>query len=101
MSKILVVDDSPLDRQIIGGLLEKHGYEELFYADEGHGLYIQKDRAAGALRAKLTKRLEQFAADGDKLGREVVELQTRRMEIRIALEDTLQSLDMTAPPPKK
>jgi hypothetical protein len=62
---------------------------------------IQKDKAANALRAKLSKRLEQFASDGDKLGREVVELQTRRMELRIELEDILQNLDLTAPPPAK
>ncbi len=65
---------------------------------------IKKDAAANALRAKLNKRLEQFASDGDRLGREVVELQTKRMELRIELEDTLQNLDWSAPvssPPKK
>jgi len=62
---------------------------------------IQKDKAAGALRAKLGKRLEQFTSDGDKLGREVVELQTKRMEIRIRMEDALQDLDLTAPAPVK
>ncbi len=60
---------------------------------------IKKDPAAGALRAKLSKRLEQFAADGDRIGREIVELQTKRMEIRIELEDALQNLDFTAPTP--
>ena len=60
---------------------------------------IRKDKAANALRAKLSKRLEQFASDGDRLGREVVELQTKRMELRIELEDILQDLDLSAPPP--
>jgi hypothetical protein len=58
---------------------------------------IQKDKAAGALRSKLSKRLEQFASEGDKLGREVVELQTKRMEIRIRMEDALQNIDLSVP----
>jgi outer membrane murein-binding lipoprotein Lpp len=62
---------------------------------------IRKDAAAGALRAKLSRRLEQFASDGDRVGREVVELQTKRMAIRIELEDLLQNLDFSAPPVKK
>lgn len=59
---------------------------------------IKKDAAAAALRAKLSKRLEQFASDGDRLGREVVELQNKRMELRIELEDALQTLDFKAAP---
>jgi hypothetical protein len=62
---------------------------------------IKKDAAAGALRAKLSKRLEQFTSDGDRIGREVVELQTKRMTLRIELEDLLQTLDLTAPPAQK
>jgi len=72
-------------------------------AETRHNLdAIQKDAAAAALRAKLSKRLEQFASDGDRLGREVVELQNKRMELRIELEDILQNLDLNAPDqPKK
>jgi hypothetical protein len=62
---------------------------------------LKKDPAAGALRAKLGKRLEQFTSDGDRIGREVVELQTKRMTLRIELEDLLQTLDLTAPPAPK
>lgn len=56
--------------------------------------------AAAALRKRLGERLEQFTKDGDKLGREVVELQTKRLEIKVELEDMLQNLDLSAPPPK-
>lgn len=56
---------------------------------------IKKDPAAGALRKKLSDRLEQFAKDGDKLGRDLVELQTKRTEQKVALEDALQALDLT------
>ena len=62
---------------------------------------IQKDPGAAALRTKLTKRLDEFSNDGNKLGRDIVELESKRMEKRIELEDLLQDLDLTAPPPKK
>lgn len=60
---------------------------------------IKKDPAAGKLRKNLSDRLEQFAKDGDKLGRDLVELQTRRMEKKIALEDAMQALDLTPDKP--
>nr|HEX4318896.1 hypothetical protein [Kofleriaceae bacterium] len=55
---------------------------------------IKKDPAATALRKRLSDRLEQFAKDGDKLGRDLVELQTKRTEQAVALEDALQGLDL-------
>ncbi|HWU87117.1 MAG TPA: DUF4139 domain-containing protein [Kofleriaceae bacterium] len=60
---------------------------------------IRKDPAAGDLRRRLSDRLDQFAKDGDKLGRELVELQTRRTEKKVALEDLMQNLDLTPPKP--
>ena len=55
---------------------------------------IKRDPAAGALRKRLGDRLDQFAKDGDKLGRDLVELQTKRTEKKIALEDILQNLEL-------
>ncbi|MFN0250141.1 MAG: DUF4139 domain-containing protein [Kofleriaceae bacterium] len=55
---------------------------------------IKRDPAAGALRKRLGDRLEQFAKDGDKLGRELVELQTKRTERKITLEDAMQTLEL-------
>ena len=60
---------------------------------------IKRDPAAGALRKRLSDRLEQFTKDGDKLGRDLVELQTKRTELKIALEDALQNLDLTPKQP--
>ncbi len=60
---------------------------------------LKKDPAAGALRKRLSDRLEQFTKDGDRLSREIVELQSKRMEKKIELEDLLQNLDFTAPVP--
>ena len=59
---------------------------------------IKKDAAASALRRKLSARLEEFTAEGDRIGRRIVELQSTRLEKKIALEDMLQDLDLRAPP---
>ena len=58
---------------------------------------ITKDPAAGALRAKLNKRLEEFTSQADAVGRRMVELQSKRLEKKIELEDMLQDLDLRAP----
>jgi chromosome segregation ATPase len=61
---------------------------------------IKKDPAASSLRKKLSDRLDDFTRDGDKIGRKVVELQSLRLEKKIALEDLLDGLDLSAPPSK-
>ncbi|MCA9654371.1 MAG: DUF4139 domain-containing protein [Myxococcales bacterium] len=58
---------------------------------------IKKDPAATALRKKLSDRLDDFSSEGDRLGRKVVELQSQRLEKKIALEDLLQNLDLSTP----
>ncbi len=60
---------------------------------------IKKDPRAVDLRARLNKRLDEFTQDADKLGRTLVELQSRRLEKKIELEDTLQNLDLRFPDP--
>ncbi len=62
---------------------------------------IKKDPAANALRKKLSGRLEDFTSEGDKIGRRIVELQSQRLEKKIALEDLLDGLELTAPPRSK
>ncbi len=58
---------------------------------------IKKDPKASALRAKLSKRLDEFTREADGLGRKIVELNSTRLERKIELEDMLQNLDMTTP----
>lgn len=60
---------------------------------------IKKDPRAGDLRKRLSDRLEQFTKDADKLGRELVELQTQRTEKKIALEDAMQNLEIVPKQP--
>ncbi len=58
---------------------------------------IKKDPRAGDLRTKLSARLDEFTRDADKLGRKIVELNSKRLEKRIELEDMLQTIDFRAP----
>ncbi|MGH1342554.1 MAG: DUF4139 domain-containing protein [Nannocystales bacterium] len=58
---------------------------------------IKKDPAASSLRKKLSGRLDEFTKGGDKIGRQIVELQSQRLEQKIELEDLLQDLDLRAP----
>jgi len=60
---------------------------------------IKKDPRAGDLRGRLSKRLEEFTRDGDKIGRTLVELQSKRLEKKIELEDQLQNIDLSIPDP--
>jgi hypothetical protein len=53
---------------------------------------IQRDPRAGALRKRLGERLDEFLREADAAGRKVVELQSRRLELKIELEDLLQAL---------
>ncbi len=58
---------------------------------------IKKDPKAGDLRSKLNKRLEEFSSDADALGRKIVELESKRLEQKIGLEDLLVDIDLRAP----
>ena len=58
---------------------------------------IKKDPRAGNLRDKLNKRLDEFTREADKIGREIVELNSQRLEKKIALEDMMVDFDLRAP----
>lgn len=60
---------------------------------------IQKDPKAGELRRRVGQRLEEFSKQSDALARQLVELASRRLEKKIALEDKLQALDLQVPAP--
>ena len=66
-----------------------------------HEIEQRKDSSPNALKIRRdqTARLEGFTKDGDKLARDVVELQTKRLENKIALDDLLQNLDLTPAKP--
>jgi hypothetical protein len=58
---------------------------------------IKKDPAAAGLRSKLNDRLDEFSKDADTKGRKIVELESKRLEKKIELEDMIQDLDLRAP----
>ena len=43
MTRLLIVDDSAMDRRIAGGLLEKHGDWEIIEAENGHDALLQME----------------------------------------------------------
>jgi predicted nucleic acid-binding Zn-ribbon protein len=62
---------------------------------------IKKDPAATTLRKKLNDRLDEFSKDADKIGRKIVELNSKRLDLKIKLEDALIELTMEAPKDEK
>ncbi len=51
---------------------------------------IEKDKRAGALRGRLQQRLEEMVREADALGRKIVDLQSKRLELKIELEDLIE-----------
>jgi len=59
---------------------------------------IEKNTQANAQRQKWTKQLDEFTSEGNKIGVQLAELEAKRLDKRIELEDLLQDLELTAPP---
>lgn len=53
---------------------------------------IKKDPAAGKLRGRLNRRLDEFTREGDSIGRKVVELTSRRLERKIEIDELVEGL---------
>lgn len=64
--------------------------------EERQNLYaIQKDPKAGALRKRLSDRLEELTQRAAEIGRKIVDLNSQRLSRKIELEDKLRELDVT------
>lgn len=50
---------------------------------------IEKDKGAGALRTRLARRMEELVEEAAVLGRRLVELQGKRLELKLELEDAI------------
>jgi hypothetical protein len=90
-----------IDTQIDGLKRQQRELDERAEQTRDNLRAVEKDPQAGALRARLAKRLEEFTQEGDGLGRKVVELSSARLEKKIELEDLVQNLEMNAPPSSK
>jgi len=89
-----------IDTQISGLKKQQHELDDRADQTRQNLEAIKKDAQAGGLRARLNKRLDDFTKEGDRIGREVVELSSKRLEKKIELEDLLQNLDLHAPDAK-
>ena len=90
------------EEQIIG-LTEKRNKLDQRAAELRENIRsIEKNTQANAQRQKWTKQLDEFTSEGNKLGVQLAELEAKRLDKRIEMEDLLQDLEITAPPaPKK
>lgn len=60
---------------------------------------IAKNPRAGAQRDKWTKQLDEFGSEGNKLGVQLADLEAKRLDLRVELEDALEAFELTPPPP--
>jgi hypothetical protein len=61
---------------------------------------IAKNPRAGEQRDKWTKQLDEFASEGNKLGAQLADLEAKKLDLRVQLEDTLEEFELV-PTPKK
>ena len=58
---------------------------------------IAKNPAAGEQRAKWTKQLDEFTSEGNKLGAQLADLEAKRLDGRVELENALENFELTMP----
>ncbi len=58
---------------------------------------IEKNKGADALRSRLTKRLEETATRIDELTKQIVEIDAKVAELRVAFKETLRDVKWVAP----
>jgi hypothetical protein len=90
-------DIGRIDTEVEGLRRQQAELESRAYQTRENLDAIKKDAAANALRKKLSTRLEEFSSEADALGRKIVELESKRLERKIELEDMIQDLDLRAP----
>nr|MBA3538577.1 hypothetical protein [Deltaproteobacteria bacterium] len=62
---------------------------------------LSKNPQGATQRAKFAKQLDDFTSEGNRLGVQLADLEAKRLDRRVELEDALQDLEITAPPAKK
>ena len=61
---------------------------------------IAKNPKAAAQREKWTKQLDEFTSEANKLGAQLADLEAKRLDQRVELEDALQEFELVMPAPK-
>ena len=85
-------DIGRIDTEIDGLRQQRESLDQRASETRRSLISIAKDTAAAALRQKLNKRMDEFTSEADRVGRAIVELQSRRLEKKIEIEDLLQGL---------
>jgi hypothetical protein len=84
-----------IDTELVGLQAQQEQIDERANEERQNLLAIQKDPKAGALRKRLSARLEELTQKGSEIGRKIVDLNSQRLSRKIELEDKLRELDLT------
>jgi hypothetical protein len=85
-----------IDTELEGLSAQQEELDERAEEERQNLLAIQKDPKAGALRKRLSDRLEELTQKAAEIGRTIVDLNSQRLSRKIELEDKLRELDLTA-----
>ena len=67
---------------------------------QGHRAGARQEAAAGEQRDKWTKQLDEFASEGNKMGAQLADLEAKKLDLKMQLEDALEEFELV-PTPKK
>jgi hypothetical protein len=83
-----------IDTELEGLTAQQQEIDERANEERQNLLAIQKDPKAGALRKRLSERLEELTQKAAEIGRKIVDLNSQRLSRKIELEDKLRELDL-------
>jgi hypothetical protein len=83
-----------IDTEIAGLTSQQEELDQRANEERQNLLAIQKDPKAGALRKRLSDRLEELTQKAAEIGRKIVDLNSQRLSRKIELEDKLRELDV-------
>jgi hypothetical protein len=83
-----------IDTELEGLTAQQQEIDERANEERQNLLAIQKDPKAGALRKRLSTRLEELTQKAAEIGRKIVDLNSQRLSRKIELEDKLRELDL-------
>jgi hypothetical protein len=84
-----------IDMELSGLSAQQEELDERANEERQNLLAIQKDPKAGALRKRLSERLEELTQKAAEIGRKIVDLNSQRLSRKIELEDKLRELDLS------
>ena len=86
-----------LEEQITGLTAKRNQLDQRANELRANLAAIAKNPAAGEQRAKWTKQLDEFTSDGNKLGAQLADLEAKRLDQKVELENALESFELTMP----